>query len=304
MTESIRWDLYRTLLAVLEEGSLSAAARSLGLTQPTVGRHITELEDALQQSLFTRSQTGLIPTTEALALQADAQAMRNMAAALERSGKSLKDKISGPVRISASEVVGVEILPPILATIQAQYPKLELELMLSNKLQDLARREVDIAVRMAVPTQEVLLATRVGELGLGFHAHQHYLKQHGLPASLDDLKKHVLIGYDRPSAYVRAASSAYPWWTREAFSLRTDSDLAQLALIRSGAGIGICQTELVRHDPNIIHLLADQFSLKLTTWVVMNEGLRHSAAYLTTFKGLVQGLRDYTNQAKSAHQAE
>lgn len=293
MADMIRWDLYRTFLAVLEEGSLSGAARTLALTQPTVGRHITELEEALGLSLFTRSQAGLISTSAALALQSDAQAMNNLAAALERTGRSFGDSISGLVRISASEVVGVEVLPPILTILQQTHPALEFELILSNKIQDLARREVDIAVRMTTPKQEVLLATRVGDMHLGLHAHTTYLEQWGYPESLADLAQHTLIGFAQETPYIRTAITAYPWWKNKKFAVRCDSDLAQLAMIRAGAGIGICQMGLAQRTPQLVHLLPEHFSMKLTTWVAMNEGLRHSASYLTTFKGLVQGLRAY-----------
>lgn len=302
MLENLRWDLYRTFLAVLEEGSLSAAARSLALTQPTVGRHISELESALGLSLFTRSQTGLLPTDAARALQDDAQAMRGIAAALERTGCGFSAGICGTVRISASEIVGVEVLPPILAGLQAAHPGLNFELVLSNKVQDLLRREVDIAVRMTAPKQEVLLATRVGDIPVALHAHQNYIERHGLPTSLADLESHVLIGYDQETPYLRAARAAYPFWSRANFALRCDSDLAQLALIRAGAGIGICQVALAQKNPHLVPVLSELFTLKLTTWVVMNEGLRNSTRFMTTFKGLVQGLRQYTqtpmNQVK------
>lgn len=294
MTTPVGWELYRSFLSVLHEGSLSAAARALGLTQPTVGRHVTLLEEHFGLSLFTRSQLGLMPTEAALALRADAEAMQSTAAALERTAGGLGTEVQGAVRISASEVVGVEVLPPILADLRDRHPKLQLELVLSNRLQDVVRREVDIAVRMTSPQQDVLLATRVGDVALGLHAHRSYLERHGSPRSLADLSRHALIGFDQETPFLRSARAGYSAWSREHFAIRCDSDLAQLAMLRSGAGIGICQVALARRNPDLVRLLPDRLSLALTTWVVMHEGLRNSPRCRTTFDALVAGLRQYT----------
>lgn len=295
MTSSPGWELYRSFLAVLQEGSLSGAARALGLTQPTVGRHVSALEQALDLSLFTRSAAGLQPTESALALREDAELMQSTAAALERAARGLGQAVQGAVRISASEVMGVEVLPPILSELQARHPQLEIELVLSNRVQDLLRREADIAVRMTVPRQEALLATRVGEVPLGLHAHRHYLARHGRPQSLAELASHRLIGYDQETPFLRAASARLnlPAWSRERFAARCDSDLGQLALLRAGAGIGICQIALARRDPELVQLFPQQFSMALESWVVMHEGLRRSPRCRMSFDALVQGLRAY-----------
>ncbi len=298
MTSSPGWELYRSFLAVLQEGSLSGAARALGLTQPTVGRHVSALEQSLDLSLFTRSAAGLQPTESALALREDAELMQSTAAALERAARGLGQAVQGAVRISASEVMGVEVLPPILSELQAQHPQLEIELVLSNRVQDLLRREADIAVRMTVPRQEALLATRVGEVPLGLHAHRRYLARHGMPQSLAELAGHRLIGYDQETPFLRAASARLnlPAWSRERFAARCDSDLGQLALLRAGAGIGICQIALARRDPELVQLFPQQFSMALESWVVMHEGLRRSPRCRVSFDALVQGLRAYMQQ--------
>lgn len=293
MNHEIGWELYRSFLAVLQEGSLSGAARALALTQPTVGRHVSTLEERLGLTLFTRSQTGLIATDAALALRVDAEAMRSAAAALRRIAHRYGDGVQGVVRLSASEVVGVEVLPPILRALREQHPQLEIELVLSNQLQDLVRREVDIAVRMTAPRQEVLLATRVGDVAVGLHAHRSYLERCGYPSTLADLKLHSLIGFDTETPFIRAAQASLGSWRRENFALRSDSDLAQLALIRSGAGIGACQVALAQRDPALCRLLPEQVSFQLGTWVAMHEGLRGSARCRVVFDALVLGLRAY-----------
>jgi DNA-binding transcriptional LysR family regulator len=291
MDKEIGWELYRTYLSVMQQGSLSGAARALGIAQPTVGRHVEALEKALGLPLFTRSQLGLQPTEAALALRPHAEAMNSHAAALQRTVSSQGAGIQGTVRITASEVVGVEILPPILARLQAQHPTLTVELMLSNAMQDLLQREADIAVRMTAPKQAQLIARRVALLELGLHAHPGYLQSQGMPESLAALGQHRLIGFDIETPFVRAAreSLGIPW-QREAFRLRCDSDLAQLALIRAGAGIGICQVGLAQREPVLQRVLPEQFSYVLETWVAMHEDLRTSPACKLTFEALCQGL--------------
>lgn len=291
MVKTIGWELYRSFLAALHEGSLSGAARSLGLTQPTVGRHISALEEALGQPLFTRSQAGLLPTEAALALRSHAEAMHGTAASLERVARGFGADVRGSVRISASEVVGVEILPPILAALRQAHPLLQVELVLSNRLADVVQREVDIAVRMAPPQQDVLLASRVRDVELGLHAHDSYLARHGKPTSLSDLKQHALIGFDVETPFLREAKKHLPLWSRENFAFRCDSDLGQLALLRSGAGIGICQTALAQRDQRLTRLLARKVSLKLPTWVVMHADLRGSLRCKMVYEALLKGLR-------------
>ncbi|MBR8455942.1 LysR family transcriptional regulator [Burkholderia dolosa] len=285
------WELYRSYLGVLREGSLSGAARALGLAQPTVGRHIEALEKSLGLDLFTRSQSGLLPTPAALELRPYAEAMSSSAAALMRAADS-QGGVKGTVRISASEVIGAEVLPPIVADLQATYPELRIELALTNRVHDLLLREADIAVRMTRPQQNALLVRRVGVLEVGLYAHRAYLARRGTPQTPSELAKHALIGFDEETPFLRAAASTLPVeWRRHAFMVRSDSDLAQLALIRAGAGIGVCQVALARRDPQLVRVLPDVFSFPLETWVTMHEDLRHSARCKATFDALFDGLQ-------------
>lgn len=291
MPANIGWELYRSFLGVLKEGSLSGAARLLGITQPTVGRHIAALELALGVVLFTRSPTGLLPTAVAHTLRAHAETMERTAAALERAASAQGDEVRGVVRISASEVVGVEVLPPIITQLRRQHPHLRVELILSNRLIDLLQLEADIAVRMVRPSQEQLLARRVGLIEVGLHARDGYLQQHGTPLQMQDLVGHSVIGFDQESAFIR--SLAINGFERSTFAISSDSDLAQLALIRAGAGIGGCQVQLAKQDPRLHRVLPDAFAFKMDTWVTMHEDLRNSPRCRVTFDVLVQGLQRY-----------
>jgi len=293
---NIGWELYRSFLGVLKEGSLSGAARALGITQPTVGRHVAALEQALGIVLFTRSPGGLMPTELALVLRAHAESIESTVAALERTASSQGDGVRGVVRVSSSEVVGVEVLPPIVARLREAHPELKIEMVLTNRVQDLLRREADIAVRMVRPRQEQLVARRVGQIELGLHARADYLARCGTPRNLGDLAAHSIIGYDQVTAFVRSLGKSLQGLNRDAFSLRTDSDLAQLALIRAGAGIGFCQVALARRAPDLKRVLARSFSLSLETWVTMHEDLRGIPRCRATFEALVAGLQQHVDR--------
>jgi DNA-binding transcriptional LysR family regulator len=293
MTSDIGWELYRSFLSVLNEGSLSGAARALGVAQPTVGRHVAALEKSLGLALFTRSQIGLMPTEAALSLRSYAEAMQSTAAALERAAASQGTGVRGTVRVTASDVIGVEVLPPIVASLRDEHPDLVLELVLTDRMQDLLRREADIAVRMARPRQELLVARRVGQIELGLHAHQRYLSRHGTPNTMADLANHALIGFDQTTAFIRSAGKGLSGWRREAFAMRTDNNLAQLALIRSAAGIGVCQAAIARRDDSIVRLFPRHFSLQMETWITMHEDLRNSPRCRVAFDALVKGLQQY-----------
>jgi DNA-binding transcriptional LysR family regulator len=283
------WALYRTMLAVLDEGSLSAAARRLGLTQPTVARHIDALEAAVGADLFLRSQRGLEATELALSLRPHAHAMAVAAGALLRTAGGVPGAIAGTVRITVSDVVGVEHLPPILTRLRRNHPALTIELSLSDRVDDLLARESDIAVRMTQPTQGALLAQRLPPIELGFHAHRDYLEQRGMPASIADLEAHDVIGYDVETPALRAMMAPLSPLTRRAFALRTDSNLAQLAAIRAGFGIGLCQVALARRDPALVRVIPGTV-LPVPLWIVMHEDLKTSARYRLVFNALSEGM--------------
>jgi DNA-binding transcriptional LysR family regulator len=294
------WDHYRSFLAVLQEGSLSGAARALGLRQPTIGRHIDALEASLSAPLFTRARDGLTPTEAALELRPLAETMASMAEAMVRTASAPPGDVRGSVRISASDMIGSEVLPPILAKLRRAYPKLAVELVLSNRVDDLLRQEADIAVRMMRPQQGALLARRVGVIELGFFARADYLDRYGTPKTLADLRDHAVIGFDRENAFIRSLRDRGLTLKREQFALRTDSDIAHFACIRAGVGIGICQVGLARRHADLVRVLPKAFPYPLETWVAMHEDLRPAQRCRVTFDALVEGLNDYIKPPRAA----
>jgi DNA-binding transcriptional LysR family regulator len=290
------WDLYRAFLAVLDTGSLSGAARALGLTQPTVGRQIEALEASLGAVLFTRSPGGLRATEAALALQPHAQAMASAAEALLRTASGEADQVRGVVRVTASHIVGAEILPPILTRFHETHPDVIIELDLSDRQEDLLRRDADIAVRMARPTQGALTARRVGSVPVGLFAHRRYLERHGAPAGLEPGL--AGIGFDRNVQMLAALRDMQLPLTREHFAFRSDNDLAQLAALRAGFGIGGCQYGIARRDPDLIPVLTDAFRFDMEVWVAMHEDLKSSLRMRLMFDALVDGMADYVAESR------
>lgn len=285
------WDLFQSLEAVLQAGSLSGAARLRGLTQPTLGRHIEALERRLGGPLFVRSPRGLMPTELALDLRPHLQEMAAAAGAALREGRQGAAALEGAVRLTASEVIGGEVLPSVLARFRHQHPGISVELMLSNETQDLLRREADVAVRMAPPTQSALIVRKVGEVPLQFHATAEYLAANGRPQRLAELADHTLIGFDSPRRLAQMPGVDLPL-TRDMFAFRSDSDLAQLAAIRAGFGIGVCQTPLGRRY-GLERVLPEHTVYRLGVWIVMHEDLKASRRMRAMFDHLVDGLSAY-----------
>ena len=287
------WERHRAFLAVMNEGSLSGAARALGVAQPTVRRRIADLEAMLGVVLFTRTPAGLDPTETAHALAGHAEAMAHAAAAFARTASAEAGEVAGVVRVTASEVIALEVLPPILATLQASYPGLVIILSPTNRNEDVLRREADIAVRMARPTQEGLVARLIGVVSLGLHARRDLLDRHGMPETIADVRRYGVIGPEHDNDILRSLRFGGVQVQPADFSFRSDSDVAQLAALRAGAGIGVCQLPLAARDPSLVRLLPDLFEYPLETWMVTHEDLRGVARIRAVFDHLADGLTDY-----------
>jgi DNA-binding transcriptional LysR family regulator len=291
MADEPSWELYRSFLAVFREGSLSRAARVLALTQPTTGRHLDELEAALGASLFTRSPSGLRPTAVAAALVPYVEAMASAAGALRRtaSGEAVEER--GAVRVTASEMFGVEVLPPALASFREAHPRIDVELVLSNRTADLLRREADIAVRNVRPTQATLVTRKLGAVRVALHAHPRYLQAHGTPRSIEALRTHSVIGFDGAPTVRELPETSVPL-TRDLFAFRCDSDLGQYAALKSGFGIGLCQVGIGKRD-GLVPLLRDVVGFDLGVWLVMHKDAKASRRVRLLFEHLGAHLKLY-----------
>jgi len=291
------WDLFQSLHAVLEAGTLSAAAKLRGLTQPTLGRHIETLERRLGSPLFLRSPRGLQPTDLALELKPHLHDMAAAAGAAVRDASGAADSLVGSVRITASEVLGAEVLPPILTDFRELHPGTVIELRVSNRVDDLSRREADIAVRTAPPTQNALVAKKVGEVDLGFYASPRYLERHGAPMSFEDLESHPVIGFDSEAYTVRDLPGLNMTVSREMFTFRCDSDLTQLAAIAAGFGVGVAQPCVARNR-GLKRVMSNVVVFRLGVWIVMHENLRGSRRMRAMFDHLVDGVTAYVRDSR------
>lgn len=292
------WHLFRAFLAVTREGSLSGAARTLGTTQPTMGRQVAALEASLGVTLFTRSLDGLSPTEAGLRLIPSVEAMAAAAEAAQRSASGEVDEARGTVRIAASEVIGGEVLPSILADFHRLHPQISVELALSNRNEDLLRGDADIAVRMVRPTQGTLVAKRIGRIDVGLYGHRRYLEARTMPQRLQDLRQHALIGYDRDQASARMIEKLGASFTRDMFAFRSDSEFAQLAALRAGFGIGASQLGIATRDKDLVPVLHDELIFSMEAWVAMHPDLRGNRRVRLTFDHLSAELARYAEGSR------
>ena len=287
------WHLYRSLLAVLRTGSLSGAARVLALTQPTLGRHIAELEESLGLALFTRSPGGLAPTEEAERLRPSAEALEfSVQELLSAARAGASEAVVGTVRITASEVIGTHVLPAALEGALHAHPGLAVEVRLANRVEDLLRRDADIAVRGRRPEQHAIVAKKLGAIRLGLFAHKSYVAHYGCPANPSQLKSHRLIGFDADESRggTQASTSSLGSLRRGDFQFRSDSLLAQNAAVRAGVGIGAMQRRLASEDSNLVPILSNQVEFSFELWLAMHEDQRGRAPVRYVFDSLAEAL--------------
>jgi DNA-binding transcriptional LysR family regulator len=251
----------------------------------------------LGSPLFLRSPRGLQPTDLALELRPHLSEMAAAASAAVRDASGAADSVVGSVRVTAAEMVCVEVIAPMLADFHEAHPGTVIELMSSNTTDDLSRREADIAVRMTPPTQSSLVAKKVGEINLGFYATAAYLDRHGAPTSFEELEQHAVIGFDSPAYSVRELPGINMEVTRETFTFRCDSDVAQFAAIRAGFGIGVCQDILGRRY-GLSAVMPEVSVFRMGCWIVMHENLRANRRMRLMFDHLVDGFTAYIREGR------
>ncbi|MFP4275371.1 MAG: LysR family transcriptional regulator [Paracoccaceae bacterium] len=285
------WSLLRAFLAVAESGSLSAAARRLGISQPTLGRQVRALEEALGAALFTRHARGLVPTETGAALVAPAREMREAAQRIALAAAGRDTGLRGTVRITASMFMAHHVLPRVLAGIRAEAPEIELELVPSDASENLLFREADIAVRMYRSDQLDIVTRHLGDIPLGIFAARSYLDRRGRPARLDDLPDHDLVGYDANPLILRSMREM--GWPAERgwFALRCDDQAAYWELVRAGCGIGFGQLAVGRADPLLEELLPGSGLPTLPLWLAAPEAMRRTSRITFVWERLAEGLR-------------
>ena len=288
--DSFDWTLVRSFLAVLDAGSLMGAARRLGAQQPTLSRHVAELEAQLGAPLFERTGRGVTPTAAALAIADAARQMEGGADTLARALTRERSATTGSVRITASQVAATWLLPELLARFAQDEPGIEIELVASNQLSNLLRREADIAVRMLRPAQASLVARKLADIRIVACAHQRYLDRAGTPRTPADLLEHRLIGYDRDETIVRGFAQLGFALPRQRFAVRTDDQVAYGQLVAAGAGIGFAAQYTLGHWPGVRALLPQLAIPLLPCWLAVHREIRSSRVVRRVYDYLAQAI--------------
>ena len=287
------WALWRSFAAVVTHGSLSAAARAIGVSQPTIGRHIEALEADLKLTLFERTLAGLKPNRAALRLHEPVlQAQMQLAQAMILA-EGAQEHLAGTVRITASAMISNYVLPELLGRIRQAHPGIAMELVPSDTAENLLMREADIAIRMFRPTQLELVTRHLGDVAIVPAAHENYLARRGSPTSMEELWSHDLLGFDRSDAILVHARSLGVSLGRDDFVLRSDDQPQLWEMLKAGLGIGFAQQGLVHRTPGLKALPIDLAIPSLPFWLTTHKELFTSHRIRVIYDALAEGLTTY-----------
>jgi len=287
---SFDWNQARAFLATAEEGSLSAAARALGQTQPTLGRQVAALEESLGVLLFERVGRSLSPTQTGLDLLDHFRVMGDAAARISLAASGQSQALEGRVTITASDVASAYLLPAIVERLQAEAPGIEIELLASNQVRDLLRREADIAIRHVRPEQPDLIAKRLSDSAASLYATSDYLDRHGRPKAARELSGSVFIGYTRPNNLLADLRARGVVVTARNFRFITDSGVVAWEMMKQGLGIGIMMREIAAVTPGVELVLPDFDPMPVPVWLVAHRELHTSRRIRLVFDRLADAL--------------
>lgn len=288
------WNRARAFLATADQGSFSAAARLLGTTQPTIGRQVTALEDELGVVLFERHGRGLSLTATGLELVEPLRAMDEAAQRFSRVATGQSLSLDGPICISAGEVIAAYVLPPIVAEIRALHPGITIEIIATNQVSDLGRREADIAVRSFRPSDPNLIARKISD-DMGYlYATPAYLESLGNPTDLEGLSGAEFVAFDETDVFMKHLnamglsldSSNFPWVCA--------NQQVQWALITQGSGIGVMIEQIGDPDERVVRVLPELLGVPLATWLTSHREVRTSRRVRVVFDILVEHLSPKT----------
>ena len=293
---SLDWSLIQSFLAVAETGSLSAAARQLNASQPTLGRQIKQIETQLDAKLFHRAARGFNLTDTGENLLPHARAMRDAVGQIALTAAGQQQSLNGTVRITASVFVATFILPKIIANLRQSAPEISIDLIPNDASDNLLFGEADIALRMYRPTQLDVLTKHIGDLPIGMFASSKYLARKGHPKTPDDiLANHDLIGFDRDEQIIRGMRQQGMAAERHWFSTRCDNSATYWELLRAGCGIGFLQTHLGNSDPDVEQILPDLPIPPLPVWLTAHQAMRNSPRIRLVWDALQTGLRAFVS---------
>lgn len=284
------WNYARALLVTIEEGSFSAAARALGVAQPTIGRQVAALEQELGVTLFERVGRELKLTQTGLELLEHVRVMADAANRISLSAAGQASSLEGLVSISASDVISTHLLPPIIAQARALHPGITIEIVASNRASDLLRREADIAVRNFQPTQPELFAKKIRDAHARLYAAPSYLESLGSPRTAAELSRGQFMGFDHRDELIDGLNALGLSLSAKNFGVVTDSSLVQWELIKQGVGIGVMMEEVGDAEPLVRCALESLAPITFPLWLVSHRELQTSRRVRVVYDLLAQGL--------------
>jgi len=286
------WNRARAFLVTAEEGSLSAAARALDMTQPTVGRQVSALEAELGISLFERTNSGLVLTQSGADLMAQVKAMGEAATNLSRLASGHVETVEGSVCISATEMISAFVLPPIIEKLRNQWPKIEIEIIASNDTSDLSRREADIAIRNYRPTQQELIAKRVQNTLGHLYASKSYIQKLEHRRSPQDLNDAAFLGTDRSNRVISYLNKFGFHLSPSNFPVIVANHLVQWEMVKHGSGIGFMAANIGDAEPLVERVLPTFPAFETETWLVAHRELKTSRRLRVVFDYLAAQLSE------------
>ncbi|MEN0060683.1 MAG: LysR family transcriptional regulator [Myxococcota bacterium] len=282
----IDWGWLRSFVAVSESGSLRDASRRIGLSQPTLSRHIQRLEEQLGVSLFDRTGRGLVLSPRGSELYESALGVKSSVDGFVRQASGLDDALEGSVRVTSGRLFGVYFIPQWIQDFRDRHPQITIDVVLDDSEVDLLTREAEIAVRQFRPSQLDLRAKRCGSVAIGFFATRGYLDTHGVPDSLYALSQHALIGYDQRTTILEVSAAMGEPLTRDHFVVRSDDVSMQVAACRAGLGIGSFSQIVGQACPELVEIMPGAIPTAQDVWLVAHPDLHRNPRVRAAFDDL------------------
>lgn len=288
---SFDWNQVRAFLATAEEGSLSAAARALGQTQPTLSRQVSALEDDLGVTLFERAGRAMELTEAGRDLLEHVRVMADAATQVSLAASGQSQTVEGKVVITATGALATYYLPPIIKKIRDQAPGITIDIVTSNEVQDLTRREADISIRHARPTQPDLIAKLIGDTAAHLYASEDYIRAIGPITSLKDLESADFIGFDRNDELIEEMARHGLQLTQRNFTLNSRSGTVMRELVANGLGIGFLTRDIEHLEPRVKAILPEELILPVPVWLVTHRELHTSKRIRIVYDILAEELQ-------------
>ncbi|MDZ4336696.1 MAG: LysR family transcriptional regulator [Pseudomonas sp.] len=272
--DKVDWNQLRAFLETAETGSLSAAARKLGQSQPTLSRQVAALELALGVTLFERVGKTMALTTTGQELLGHARVMGAAAHGLGLAATGRSEEVAGVVSVATSDAVAAYLMPKILLHIRQAAPGIQVEVVASDGFSDLLRREADIAIRHVRPEQPELIGRLVRQSSACFYASESWVRVHGLPRTAEEALQHDFIGLDRAGHYLQHLHGQGLLLSNTNFRSYADNSVTYWEMVRQGLGIGAIMEEIARETPGMVRVLEDVAPFQLPIWLVTHRELR------------------------------